>query len=81
MDDRDTVTLEPLERRLPEGAPVFLCPSCECPLEYAGSRPGHGGGHLIDLSDYYTCPAGCGTFEHERRAHRFRVLEAGYRSS
>jgi hypothetical protein len=39
----------------------------------------HGGnGLLLDLSDYYRCPAGCGTFEHERRTHRVRLIDAGY---
>ena len=78
MDKRDN-GLPPLVSSLPHGAPVFLCPSCECPLHYEGSHASDVSDALIDLKDYYRCPAGCGVYEHERRTHRLRLLDAGYK--
>lgn len=63
---------------LPSGAPVFLCPSCECPLEFQESRENGSGNSPAELSDFYRCPAGCGEFEYERHRHRLRLVEAGY---
>jgi hypothetical protein len=80
MQDTHGVNLEIVPEHLPEGSPAFLCPSCECPLEYTASRTGDRANTPGDVSDYYRCPAGCGTFEHERRAHRFRIVGAGYTS-
>ena len=67
-----------MNKPMPYGAPAFLCPSCECPLHYQGSHATDRSEALIDLKDYYECPGGCGTFEHDRRTHRLRLLEAGY---
>jgi predicted RNA-binding Zn-ribbon protein involved in translation (DUF1610 family) len=78
MDKPADSTSQPLEASLPAGAPVFLCPSCECPLEYEGSHPIVRANSPADLSDRYRCPAGCGIFEHDRHGHRFRILGAGY---
>jgi hypothetical protein len=61
-----------LEERLPLGAPGFLCPRCQCLLEYVGSRDTSGRQQPDDVSDYYTCPAGCGTYERDRATHRLR---------
>lgn len=61
--------------QVPHTALEFLCPSCECALEYEGSRAGGPGNDPLDLNDYFRCPAGCGTFEHERRTHRMRQVE------
>jgi hypothetical protein len=66
------------ESSFPHGAPGFLCPSCECPLHYERSHANDRSDRLADLSDYYRCPAGCGTFEYERHRHRLRLLEEGY---
>lgn len=60
---------------VPHTALVFLCPSCESELVYGGSRPTEGGTTPADLHDYFRCPAGCGTYEHDRRAHRMRQCE------
>jgi hypothetical protein len=57
---------------------VFLCPSCEYPLQYEQSRENGRGDAPDELSDLYRCPAGCGTFEYERHRHRLRLLEPGY---
>lgn len=78
MAKTELLASQPLEPRLPHGAPGFLCPSCECPLHYEGSHASRRGDTLKDLSDYYRCPAGFGTFEYERDRHRLRLLEAGY---
>jgi hypothetical protein len=78
MDNTEVVSQESVPERLPQGSPAFLCPSCECPLEYAESRATKRANGPGDVIDYYRCPAGCGTFEHERRAHRFRIVGAGY---
>lgn len=63
--------------KVPHTALVFLCPVCECELEYVESRPGPGGDAPTELNDYFRCPAGCGTYEHERHAHRMRLYEPG----
>ena len=62
----------------PGSVPSFFCPSCEVPLHYEGSSADDGKAGLADFSDYYRCPAGCGTFEYERHRHRLRLVEAGY---
>lgn len=78
MSDRDDLMPHPLEPRRPAGAPAFLCPSCDCQLHYEGSHPTDKSDAAADLSDYYKCPAGCGTFEYERHRHRLRLLEPGF---
>ena len=60
---------------LPHGAPGFLCPACDTPLHYEHSHAKDTSDRLLDLVDYYRCPAGCGTYEHERRTHRLRLHE------
>jgi hypothetical protein len=60
---------------VPCGAPGFFCPSCECPLQFIGSRVG--GRRDVEMNDYYRCPASCGTFEYERKRHRLRLLVDG----
>jgi hypothetical protein len=59
---------------LPHGAPGFFCPFCETPLHYDRSHASADSEELIDLKDYYRCPGGCGTFEHDRRMRRLRLL-------
>jgi hypothetical protein len=61
---------------VPHTAQVFLCPACESSLEYEHSHL-ENPGTPTDLMDYYRCPAGCGTFEYERKRHRLRLPEAG----
>ena len=68
----DSLLSDPLQFRLPDGAPVFLCPSCQCRLHYVGSRPAVDGERALDLLDRYTCPAGCGAYEYVRQTHRLR---------
>jgi hypothetical protein len=83
MDKSITPAPTSEDTSVPHTALVFLCPSCECPLEYQGSHAADSG-HAdtpAHLNDYYRCPAGCGTFEHERQRHRFRLVEAGYASN
>jgi len=63
---------------VPCGAPGFFCPSCECPLQFIGSRVG--GRRDVAVNDYYRCPASCGTFEYERKRHRLRLFGDGYAS-
>jgi predicted nucleic acid-binding Zn ribbon protein len=62
-------------------APSFHCPSCDVPLRYDESCANDSVDGLVDFADYYSCPAGCGTFEYERRRHRLRLVGAGYASS
>lgn len=78
MDKRDDPPPHPPENRLPDGAPGFLCPSCECALQYEESKENGRGDSPGELSDFYRCPAGCGMFEYERHRHRLRVVDAGY---
>jgi hypothetical protein len=77
MASTERSTSPPLEV-VTHGALVFLCPSCECELEYVGSHPRAGSDAASDLTDRFRCPAGCGTFEHDRERHRFRLLEPGF---
>ena len=58
---------------MPAGAPAFFCPLCHSVLRYDGSRADAGGDRLVDLVDRYTCPEGCGAFEHERATRRLRA--------
>jgi len=51
----------PLDQSLPEHAPIFLCPVCQCTLRYEGTR---------GSVDVYTCPEGCGAYERDRSTHR-----------
>jgi hypothetical protein len=74
MENPDRCETDTPTDQLPPGTAVFLCPSCECPLQYTYSR-GEAPG---DVSDYYRCPGGCGTFEHERPTRRLRIVGAGY---
>lgn len=69
----DTMPGDAYPLKVPHTSQVFLCPNCECELEYAGSQPTNGSG--TEMNDYFRCPAGCGTFEHERRSHRLRWLD------
>ena len=65
----------PPEQIVRHTAHVFLCPSCESPLEYERT---HWRDPAIpaDLTDDYRCPVGCGTFEYERKRHRLRHTES-----
>jgi hypothetical protein len=72
---RDYVTEDALPFRLRHGAPVFLCPSCQCTLRYEGSHGEVGGDRTADLSDSYSCPAGCASYEYVRRTHRLRIAD------
>jgi len=78
MENSDRTAADSATDRLPQGTVVFLCPSCECPLEYTHSRIVDRSDAPGDVNDYYRCPAGCGTFEHERPSHRLRIVGAGY---
>lgn len=73
--ENHNVSMPPSQVQAPHTALVFLCPSCDCALEYEGSRASGSRYALADLNDYFRCPAGCGTFEHERRTHRMRLFE------
>ena len=68
------ISRETLQFLLPKGAPGFLCPSCQCALQYEGSRAESGSDRPIELSDIYSCPVGCGTYEHARQTHRLRLV-------
>ena len=78
MENSDRSEAEIATDHLPPGTVAFLCPSCECPLEYTHSRIIDRGNAPGDVNDYYRCPAGCGTFEHERPTRRLRVVGAVY---
>jgi hypothetical protein len=65
-----THMLRALDVRLPERAPVFLCPRCQCRLSYLGSHSTAPNPRPIDLSDRYECPLGCGTYDFIRATHR-----------
>jgi len=65
----------------PDAAQRFFCPSCEVPLQYEESCADDSVDGLVDFADYYSCPAGCGRFEYERRRHRLRLVDPGYASS
>jgi hypothetical protein len=74
MDNLDNVTMLPQQGNIPHTAMEFLCPVCERTLEYVGSRASADSDARKDMNDYFRCPVGCGTFEHERRRHRLRML-------
>jgi hypothetical protein len=76
LETTDCSIAPPFEPVVPHTARVFLCPSCESPLEYERSHL-ENPGTPTDLIDYYRCPVGCGTFESERKRHRLRLLDAG----
>lgn len=59
---------------MPAGAPAFACPLCHCVLHYDGSRTDAAGDRLADLVDSYSCPEGCGIFEHDRATRRLRAV-------
>jgi hypothetical protein len=68
-----------LEARLPANAPAFLCPRCQCRLEYVGSHTEADAAPAdaeqpIELADRYQCPMGCGSYEFVRETHRLRCL-------
>lgn len=73
MGNLDTAMLQP-PASVPHTALQFLCPVCERTLEYVGSRLSTDSDALKDMNDYFRCPVGCGTFEHERRRNRLRML-------
>jgi len=56
----------------PHSSHVFLCPSCECTLEHVADQAVSG---TNDVTELFSCPSGCGTFEHERQTHRLRFVE------
>ena len=74
LGPHDYLTTEEVHSRLPQGAPEFLCPNCGCRLHHEASR-GIPVESSTELTDIYTCPAGCGLYEHARQAHRMRHLE------
>jgi hypothetical protein len=74
MDNHAEPTTSLTLAQLPHTALVFLCPVCECELVYEGSRAPNPA-VPAELNDYFRCPVGCGTFEHERKAHRLRLFE------
>ena len=65
----------PRRRSVEHTSVRFLCPSCEHPLDYIGTDADTATDATQDRNDYFTCPVGCGTFQHERSSHRFRQLE------
>ena len=74
MENRDDITMSRMQNDVPHTALQFLCPTCERTLEYVGSRPSSESESPDDMNDYFRCPVGCGTFEHERRRHRLRMI-------
>ena len=66
--------------RMSGAVPSFHCPSCDVPLHYDETGASDGIDGLGDFADYFSCPAGCGSFEYERRRHRLRLVDAGYAS-
>ncbi len=61
----------------PHTAHVFLCPSCECTLDHIGNRTEPIAGDVVEV---FSCPSGCGSFEHERRTHRLRFVDGSAQS-
>jgi hypothetical protein len=60
----------------PHTGVTFLCPNCDHELAYAGTRPAAAESDTDGrLDDYFICPAGCGTFEHDRTTHRMRRVD------
>ena len=78
MNNPNDSTTRSFGSRIPGSVQSFFCPSCEVPLHYEGSYATDSSEGLVDFSDYYRCPAGCGTFEYERHRHRLRLVEPGY---
>jgi hypothetical protein len=74
MENLEDTTIARLQSNVPHTALQFLCPVCERTLEYVGSRASSDSDALDDINDYFRCPVGCGTFEHERRRHRLRMV-------
>ena len=73
-DARERLTTEMVQSRLPWEAPSFVCPHCDWPLRYLGAHANPIGGPLGAQSDFYSCSAGCGTFEYVRQTHRMHIV-------
>jgi CheY-like chemotaxis protein len=52
--------------------PSLVCPSCDQSLVYQRSHIGGVSVRHPEQWDYYTCPAGCGTFQYRERTRRLR---------
>ncbi len=68
---------DPLTTAPPHPEHVFLCPSCECALDHVGDRTS---GDTGDVTEMFRCPSGCGSFEHERRTRRLRLVDGSAQS-
>jgi CheY-like chemotaxis protein len=52
--------------------PALRCPSCDRPLEYERSNIGGVSERHSEQWDYYSCAAGCGTFQYRHRTRKVR---------
>ena len=52
--------------------PALVCPQCDGPLTYDRSHIGGVSARHSEQWDYYSCPAGCGTFQYRQRTRRLR---------
>ena len=52
--------------------PQLICPHCDAPLVYQSSHIGGVSVRHSEQWDYYTCQAGCGTFQYRHRTRKLR---------
>ena len=52
--------------------PQLICPHCDAPLVYQSSQIGGVSVRHSEQWDYYTCQAGCGTFQYRHRTRKLR---------
>jgi CheY-like chemotaxis protein len=58
----------------PVNPPVLICPECDQPLTYRRSHVGGVSARHPEQWDYFSCPAGCGTFQYRTRTRKLRKV-------
>jgi CheY-like chemotaxis protein len=71
-----TRTLERFSSKTPPATPPELrCPACDGELTYEVSHVGGVNNLHREQWDYFSCPAGCGSFQYRQRTRRVRRVE------
>jgi CheY-like chemotaxis protein len=60
--------------RPPAAPPELVCPNCDRMLEYKHSQLGGVSAHNAEQWDYFSCGAGCGTFQYRQRTRKLRRI-------